>query len=136
MPKTLATTMEAKATTPAGTMVTTTAVTILGLAMETVTVTTAIVTTLVTATTAATTTVVATTTTTSLATARPTMGGRRGRPEADSLATTTATTEEAVSGTAIVLQISSAVTCSLACYLATSAPGQTTMVDQQRQHEH
>ena len=80
---------------------------------------------------AATTTAVATTTTTSLATARPTMGGRRGRPEADSLATTTATTEEAVSGTAIVLQISSAVTCSLACYLATSAPGQTTMADQQ-----
>jgi len=127
MPKTLATTMEAKATTPAGTMVTTTAVTILGLAMETVTVTTAIVTTLVTATTAATTTVVATTTTTSLATARPTMGERRGHPGADSLATKT-TTEGAVSGTAIVPPTSSAVISSL----ATSAPAQqaTIMVDQ------
>merc|ERR1712223_1974003 len=127
MPKTLATTMEAKATTPAGTMVTTTAVTILGLAMETAIVTTEIVTTLVTAATAATTTVVATTTTTSLATARPTIGERRGHPGADSLATTTAT-EGAVSETAIVPPTSSAVISGL----ATSAPAHkaTIMVDQ------
>merc|ERR1712014_266333 len=92
------------------------------------------------------------------------MGGRRGRPEEDSLATTattmeakattlvtimvttmaattlgtamatattpatTTTTEGAASETAIVPQTSSAVTSDL----ATSAPGPTTMADQQQ----